>query len=48
MNIPRKCDVGGDRVSFFEANCKVLAFNDLLLIGFSRNSLRSSSDFRAV
>lgn len=48
LNIPKKLDVDDDRASFFAANFKVLAFNDLLLIGFSTNSLRISSDFNAV
>lgn len=47
-NILKKLDDGGDRASFLAASCKVLAFKDLLLIGLSTNSLRTSSVFKAV
>jgi hypothetical protein len=39
---------GGDNASFLAASCKVLAFNNLLLIGLSTNSFKTSSDFNAV
>lgn len=48
LNILKKLDDGGDRESFFAANFKVLDFKDLLLIGLSTNSLRTSSVFKAV
>lgn len=47
-NLPKKLADGADKASFLAANCKVLAFNDLLLIGLSTNSFKISSDFNAV
>ncbi|KAE9542660.1 hypothetical protein AGLY_002571 [Aphis glycines] len=47
FNILKKLDDGGERASFFAANCKVLAFNARLLIGLSTNSIRTLSDFSA-